>query len=181
MSETPDHAFMARAVELARRAIASADPNPSVGCVIVNDGAVVGEGFTQRAGGKHAEIEALDAAGVRARGATVYVSLEPCAHTGRTGPCATALIEAKVARVVFALEDPNPEVAGRGARMLADAGIDTEAPVLAAQAHEVNRGYFSRARSPLALTRGPCSDLGHRLKNQAKLRAVTVREPDRPD
>ena len=146
MSETPDHAFMARAVELARRAIASADPNPSVGCVIVNDGAVVGEGFTQRAGGKHAEIEALDAAGVRARGATVYVSLEPCAHTGRTGPCATALIEAKVARVVFALEDPNPEVAGRGARMLADAGIDTEAPVLAAQAHEVNRGYFSRIR-----------------------------------
>ena len=146
MSEAPDHAFMARAIELAGRAVASADPNPAVGCVVVNDGVVVGEGFTQRAGGHHAEIEALNAASDRAQGATVYVSLEPCAHTGRTGPCATALIQAKVARVVFAVEDPNPDVAGKGAKMLADAGIETETAVLAGAAEALNRGYFSRIR-----------------------------------
>ncbi|HEY5665681.1 MAG TPA: bifunctional diaminohydroxyphosphoribosylaminopyrimidine deaminase/5-amino-6-(5-phosphoribosylamino)uracil reductase RibD [Gammaproteobacteria bacterium] len=144
MTDGTDHEFMARALELAGRAAASSDPNPAVGCVIVRDGRVVGEGFTQRAGGNHAEIEALEAAGEAAAGATVYVSLEPCAHTGRTGPCAEALIKAAVARVVYALEDPNPAVAGKGAAMLAAAGIATEAPVLAAAAREINRGYCAR-------------------------------------
>jgi diaminohydroxyphosphoribosylaminopyrimidine deaminase/5-amino-6-(5-phosphoribosylamino)uracil reductase len=146
MSDAQDHAFMARAVALARRAIASAAPNPAVGCVIVHAGHVVGEGFTQRPGGNHAEIEALNDAGDRAAGSTVYVSLEPCAHTGRTGPCAAALIAAGVARVVFAIQDPNPEVAGRGRNMLVEAGIQTEAPLLAAAAEAVNRGYFTRHR-----------------------------------
>lgn len=137
---------MARALKLAGRGVASTDPNPTVGCVIVKDGDVVGEGFTQPAGGNHAEIEALNAAGEEAAGATVYVSLEPCAHTGRTGPCASALIKAQVARVVFALEDPNPAVAGKGAEMLAAAGIVVETPLLAAEAEAINRGYFSRMR-----------------------------------
>lgn len=146
MTDNADHAHMARAVALARRGAASAKPNPAVGCVIVNDGRVVGEGFTQRAGGNHAEVEALNAAGSDASGATVYVSLEPCAHTGRTGPCASALIAAGVERVVFAIEDPNPAVAGAGGRMLASAGIETMSPLLEVAAEDVNRGYFARWR-----------------------------------
>jgi diaminohydroxyphosphoribosylaminopyrimidine deaminase/5-amino-6-(5-phosphoribosylamino)uracil reductase len=146
MSADDDLVFMARALELAGRGAASADPNPTVGCVIVNDGAVVGEGFTRPAGGNHAEIEALNAAGARASGATVYVSLEPCAHTGRTGPCTTALIKAGVARVVFALEDPNPAVAGKGAERLVAAGITVETPLLATEAQQINRGFVSRMR-----------------------------------
>jgi ornithine cyclodeaminase len=126
MTDDVDHVHMARAVELARRGAASAKPNPAVGCVIVNHGRVVGEGFTQRAGGNHAEIEALNRAGSDASGATVYVSLEPCAHTGRTGPCAAALIAAGVARVVFA--GPGVEVmamigAGAMARPLIEAHL----------------------------------------------------------
>ena len=146
MSDADDRQFMARALELAERGVASTDPNPSVGCVIVSDGKIVGEGFTQRAGGNHAEIEALNAAGDAARGATVYVTLEPCSHTGRTGPCATALIEAAVSRVVFAQSDPNPSVAGRGAGMLEAAGIATRSPLLEAAAEAVNPGYLSRMR-----------------------------------
>ena len=144
MSPGDDHRHMARALALARRGTASTDPNPSVGCVIVKDGEVVGEGFTEPAGRRHAEIVALDAAGARARGATVFVSLEPCVHTGRTGPCTSALIEAGVGRVVFAVEDPNPAVAGQGAGRLADAGIETMSPLLAPEAIRVNRGFFSR-------------------------------------
>jgi diaminohydroxyphosphoribosylaminopyrimidine deaminase/5-amino-6-(5-phosphoribosylamino)uracil reductase len=146
MTAERDQALMARAVALARQAIASAKPNPAVGCVIVNEGRIVGEGFTQRAGGHHAEIEALNAAGAQAAGATVYVSLEPCAHTGRTGPCVGALIKACVKRVVFAVEDPNPAVAGLGQRQLAEAGIRTESPLLQTAAEEVNRGYLARHR-----------------------------------
>jgi len=146
MTDDLDLGYMARALELALRGAASTDPNPAVGCVIVNDGRVVGEGFTRPAGGNHAEIEALNAAGEAARGATCYVSLEPCAHTGRTGPCTAALIEAQVARVVFALEDPNPAVAGKGEAALAAAGIRVESPLLAAEAETLNRGFVSRMR-----------------------------------
>jgi diaminohydroxyphosphoribosylaminopyrimidine deaminase/5-amino-6-(5-phosphoribosylamino)uracil reductase len=146
VSEATDIEYMARALRLAERGVASTDPNPSVGCVIVNEGTVVGEGFTRPAGGPHAEIEALEAAGERATGATVYVSLEPCAHTGRTGPCARALIEAGVARVVFALADPNPSVAGQGARMLELAGVAITRDLLAAEAERINRGFISRMR-----------------------------------
>lgn len=146
MNPAEDHARMARALVLARRGTGSTDPNPTVGCLIVNAGDVVGEGFTEPAGGRHAEIVALDAAGARARGATVYVSLEPCVHTGRTGPCTEALIAAGVGRVVYAVDDPNPAVAGRGATRLADAGIAVTRGLLEREATEINRGFFSRMR-----------------------------------
>ncbi|MDR9439853.1 MAG: bifunctional diaminohydroxyphosphoribosylaminopyrimidine deaminase/5-amino-6-(5-phosphoribosylamino)uracil reductase RibD, partial [Halomonas sp.] len=107
-------AWMARALRLARRGRYTTDPNPRVGCVLVKDRRVVGEGWHEWAGEPHAEIHALRAAGDRARGATAYVTLEPCSHQGRTGPCALALVEAGVSRVVVAMQDPNPRVAGQG-------------------------------------------------------------------
>jgi diaminohydroxyphosphoribosylaminopyrimidine deaminase/5-amino-6-(5-phosphoribosylamino)uracil reductase len=139
-----DHEFMARALQLAGRGIYTTDPNPSVGCVLVAQGHIVGEGYTAPAGGPHAERVALGAAGAAARGATAYVSLEPCSHQGRTGPCAAALIEAGVSRVVMATADPNPLVAGAGARMLIEAGIEVETGLLATAATAINRGFFSR-------------------------------------
>ena len=125
MFSTADHAYMARALRLAARGRYTTQPNPRVGCVLVAAGQVVGEGFHRVAGGRHAEIEALAAAGERAAGATAYVTLEPCAHHGRTPPCAEALIEARVARVVAAVADPNPAVGGRGLAALEAAGIAT--------------------------------------------------------
>jgi diaminohydroxyphosphoribosylaminopyrimidine deaminase/5-amino-6-(5-phosphoribosylamino)uracil reductase len=135
---------MARALRLAGRGLYTTTPNPRVGCVIVRDGAVVGEGWHERAGEPHAEIHALRAAGERAQGATVYVSLEPCNHHGRTPPCADALIAARVARVVTALQDPNPRVAGSGFARLAAAGIETASGVLEDEARELNIGFVSR-------------------------------------
>ncbi len=122
-STTKEYPWMARAVELAQRGRGSVEPNPMVGCVIVQDGEVVGEGWHQEFGGPHAEIEALQAAQAKARGADVYVTLEPCCHTGKTGPCTTALIDAGVKRVVVGCEDPNPQVAGKGMAALREAGI----------------------------------------------------------
>jgi diaminohydroxyphosphoribosylaminopyrimidine deaminase/5-amino-6-(5-phosphoribosylamino)uracil reductase len=142
-----DHEFMSRALALAARALNDASPNPRVGCVIVRDSRVLGEGWTQPPGSNHAEIEALlDARrnGHDVRGATAYVSLEPCSHFGRTPPCATALIEARVGRVIAAVEDPNPQVAGGGLDMLRDAGIDVRCGLLAQEATEMNVGFFSR-------------------------------------
>ncbi|MBL8527553.1 MAG: bifunctional diaminohydroxyphosphoribosylaminopyrimidine deaminase/5-amino-6-(5-phosphoribosylamino)uracil reductase RibD [Burkholderiales bacterium] len=139
-----DYGFMARALRLAERGLYTTTPNPRVGCVIVRDGTVVGEGWHERAGEPHAEIHALRAAGDRARGATVYVSLEPCCHHGRTPPCVDALIEAGVARTVAAMQDPNPRVAGAGLARLRAAGIETAAGVLEAEAREVNIGFVSR-------------------------------------
>jgi diaminohydroxyphosphoribosylaminopyrimidine deaminase/5-amino-6-(5-phosphoribosylamino)uracil reductase len=139
-----DHAMMARALRLAERGIYTTRPNPMVGCVLVRDGGVVGEGWHQRAGGPHAEVIALEAAGEAARGATAYVTLEPCAHTGSTGPCADALIAAGVARVVGAMGDPNPQVDGQGYARLRDAGIDVADGLMQAQARELNRGFVSR-------------------------------------
>src|SRR6185295_14549055 len=118
MIEAADREFMARALQLAERGLYTTTPNPRVGCVIVRDGAVAGEGWHERAGGAHAEVAALAAAGSRARGATAYVSLEPCVHQGRTGPCTEALIKAGVARVVAAMQDPNPLVGGKGGARL---------------------------------------------------------------
>ncbi len=141
-----DHGFMARALRLARRGLYTTDPNPRVGCVIVRDGAVVGEGWHRRAGEPHAEIHALREAGEAARGATAYVTLEPCCHHGRTPPCSQALIEAGVARVVAAMEDPNPRVAGQGLRALRDAGIEAESGLLAEQAEALNPGFVQRMR-----------------------------------
>ncbi|HEX7155849.1 MAG TPA: bifunctional diaminohydroxyphosphoribosylaminopyrimidine deaminase/5-amino-6-(5-phosphoribosylamino)uracil reductase RibD [Burkholderiaceae bacterium] len=142
-----DHQFMQRALELAARAMIHATPNPRVGCVIVREGRILGEGYTQPPGSNHAEIEALlDARrnGHDVHGATAYVTLEPCSHFGRTPPCATALIEARIARVNAAVEDPNPQVAGGGLEMLRSAGIDVRCGLLRQQAIEVNAGFFSR-------------------------------------
>ena len=139
-----DHLHMARALQLAEKGLYTTSPNPRVGCVIVRDGLVVGEGWHQRAGEPHAEVHALNAAGGKARGATAYVTLEPCSHFGRTPPCADALIRAGVARVVAAMQDPNPLVAGQGLEKLRAAGIETAAGLLEAEAIELNIGFNAR-------------------------------------
>jgi diaminohydroxyphosphoribosylaminopyrimidine deaminase/5-amino-6-(5-phosphoribosylamino)uracil reductase len=141
-----DRLAMARALELAARGLATTQPNPRVGCVIARDGRIVGEGWHERAGEAHAEVRALAAAGAAAAGASAYVTLEPCSHFGRTPPCADALVSARVAHVVFAIEDPDPRVAGAGALRLRNAGIEVESGLLAAQAEELNVGFFSRLR-----------------------------------
>ncbi len=135
---------MARALELAERGLYTATPNPRVGCVLVKGGEVVGEGWHERAGAAHAEVNALAAAGAGARGATAYVSLEPCVHQGRTGPCTAALIEAGVARVVAAMRDPNPLVAGKGLDALQRAGLAATAGLMENEARELNIGFVSR-------------------------------------
>lgn len=135
---------MAQALRLAARGLNTTTPNPRVGCVIVRDGLVVAEGWHERAGEPHAEILALAAAGERARGATAYVTLEPCSHFGRTPPCADALIDAGVARVVAAMGDPNPLVSGRGMERLRASGIVAELGLLESEAQELNIGFVSR-------------------------------------
>lgn len=135
---------MARALVLAERGLNTTTPNPRVGCVIQKDGRTVGEGWHQRAGEAHAEVLALAAAGESAREGTAYVTLEPCAHFGRTPPCVKALIEAGITRVVSAIEDPNPQVAGRGLQRLTEAGITAECGLMADAAHELNIGFISR-------------------------------------
>jgi diaminohydroxyphosphoribosylaminopyrimidine deaminase/5-amino-6-(5-phosphoribosylamino)uracil reductase len=135
---------MTRALQLAARALYTTDPNPRVGCVIANAAGVLGEGWHVRAGEPHAEVLALRAAGPRARGATAYVTLEPCSHTGRTPPCADALIAAGVARVVCCTRDPFPKVAGAGIERLTAAGIQVEVGMYADEARELNVGFFSR-------------------------------------
>ncbi|KAF0867092.1 bifunctional diaminohydroxyphosphoribosylaminopyrimidine deaminase/5-amino-6-(5-phosphoribosylamino)uracil reductase RibD [Pseudomonas sp. LD120] len=148
-----DAHYMARALELARKGVYSTHPNPRVGCVIVRDGQVVGEGWHVRAGEPHAEVHALRAAADQARGATAYVTLEPCSHHGRTPPCADALVNAGVARVVAAMQDPNPEVAGRGLQRLAQAGIATHSGVLEAEARAINKGFLKRMEHGLPYVR----------------------------
>lgn len=139
-----DHAHMAQALALAARGTDTTDPNPRVGCVLAHGAEVVGEGWHVRAGEGHAEVHALRAAGDRAAGATAYVTLEPCAHHGRTPPCAEALVAAGVARVVAACEDPFPQVAGRGIGILRAAGVVVELGLMREPARELNRGFFSR-------------------------------------
>lgn len=141
-----DHRYMARALALAARGLYSTDPNPRVGCVLVQRGEVVGEGWHARAGEPHAEVLALRAAAERARGATAYVTLEPCCHHGRTPPCSDALIAAGVVRVVAAMTDPNPLVAGQGLAQLRAAGVAVETGVLATEAAALNPGFVSRMR-----------------------------------
>lgn len=137
-----DFSMMSRAIRLAKRGIYTTAPNPNVGCVIVRDGQIVGEGYHLRAGEPHAEVHALRMAADKAEGATAYVTLEPCSHYGRTPPCAEGLIKAKVARVVCAMQDPNPKVAGRGIQMLSDAGIEVQVGLLESDAIELNRGFI---------------------------------------
>ena len=148
-----DAHYMARAIELARKGLYTTHPNPRVGCVIVRDGQIVGEGWHVRAGEPHAEVHALRAAGALARGATAYVTLEPCSHHGRTPPCAEGLVNAGVARVVAAMQDPNPEVAGRGLKRLADAGIEVRCGVLESQARALNQGFLKRMEHGLPFVR----------------------------
>ena len=142
-----DRATMAHALALAERGLETTHPNPRVGCVIVQGEQVVGEGWHECAGESHAEVNALRAAGSNAAGATAYVTLEPCSHHGRTPPCVEALIAARVARVIFALEDPNPRVSGRGAEVLRRAGVAVESGLMAAEAAELNPGFLKRMRS----------------------------------
>lgn len=150
-----DQAYMARALQLAAQGQYSAHPNPCVGCVIVKQGRIVGQGWHQRAGTAHAEVHALQAAGRQAQGATAYVSLEPCSHQGRTPPCADALITAGVSRVVIAMQDPNPLVAGQGIQRLQQAGIKTLLleGELSQQAEQLNSGFIKRMRHGLPWVR----------------------------
>lgn len=142
-----DEHYMRRAIELAALGRFTTSPNPNVGCVIVKEGEIIGEGYHHHAGGPHAEVNALKMAGDKAKGATAYVTLEPCSHFGKTPPCADALINAGVKRVVAAMQDPNPQVAGRGLHKLLSAGIDVSHGVLMQEAEKLNVGFFKRMRT----------------------------------
>jgi diaminohydroxyphosphoribosylaminopyrimidine deaminase / 5-amino-6-(5-phosphoribosylamino)uracil reductase len=144
-----DKVMMQRALVQAARGLYTTDPNPRVGCVLVHGDQVVGEGFTSPVGGPHAEVNALRAAGDAARGATAYVTMEPCSHHGRTPPCSDALIAAKVAKVIYAVGDPNPQVNGGGASALRKAGVAVASGLLEAAAREINIGFFTRMTTGL--------------------------------
>lgn len=148
-----DYPCMAQALRLAERGRYTTMPNPRVGCVIVKNGAVVGEGWHIRAGEGHAEVNALAAAGENAQGATAYVTLEPCSHTGKTGPCSHALVAAGIARVVYAMEDPNSLVAGRGLDYLRAAGVQVDGPLLEDDARALNPGFIKRMERKLPFVR----------------------------
>ncbi len=152
MTPSEDAVYMARAVKLAEKGIYTTDPNPHVGCVLVKNGEIIAEGFTQRAGFAHAEIDAL-AKTDDVRGATAYVTLEPCSHYGKTGPCCDALIAAGIGRVVVAMQDPNPLVSGRGLQKMREAGIEVVCGVLEQEAAKLNRGFFKRMTQGLPLIR----------------------------
>jgi len=145
--------YMARAIELAQRGLYTTDPNPRVGCVLVKDGQVVGEGWHQKAGEGHAEVNAIAVAGVETQGSTVYVTLEPCSHFGKTPPCCEALIKAKVAKVIAAMTDPNPLVAGKGFDKLRAAGIEVVSGVLESEAQQLNPGFNQRMETGLPFVR----------------------------
>lgn len=142
-----DHQMMARAIKLAEKGRFTTHPNPNVGCVIVQGEEIVGEGYHVRAGEPHAEVHAMNMAGTRAEGATAYVTLEPCSHYGRTPPCAEGLIKAKVARVVCAMQDPNPQVGGRGFNMLREAGIQVDVGLLEQDAEQINKPFLKKMRT----------------------------------
>lgn len=142
-----DQAFMQLAIELAKQGRFTTTPNPNVGCVLVKNGEIIGKGFHFKAGQPHAEVMALREAGENAKGATAYVTLEPCAHFGRTPPCALGLINAGVSKVIAAMKDPNPQVAGKGLVMLAEAGIETAVGLLEQDAELLNKGFLHRMRT----------------------------------
>ena len=144
MFSSDDHAYMSQALQLAEKGLYSTSPNPRVGCVIVRDGKIAGSGWHVQTGQPHAEINALNIAGGAAQGATVYLTLEPCSHYGRTHPCAEALIRAKVAKVIIAMQDPNPLVAGKGASLLKQSGINVLVGLMGERAKDLNVGFVSR-------------------------------------
>jgi len=150
---TVDVEFMARAIRLARKGLFTTHPNPRVGCVLVKDGNIIGEGWHERAGKPHAEINAIDAASEAVKGATAYITLEPCCHHGRTPPCSDALIAAGVHCVIAAMPDPNPQVSGQGLQALSDAGIETGVGLLQQQAESLNPGFIKRMRDGLPYVR----------------------------
>ncbi|VAW63120.1 Diaminohydroxyphosphoribosylaminopyrimidine deaminase / 5-amino-6-(5-phosphoribosylamino)uracil reductase [hydrothermal vent metagenome] len=150
---TDDRKWMARAIKLAEKGRYTTQPNPRVGCVIIAGNQLVGEGYHQLAGGHHAEIHALQQAADQARGATAYVSLEPCSHQGKTPPCADALIAAGVSRVVCAMQDPNPQVSGQGLKKLEQAGISTDSGLLQGEAEALNPGFIKRMKTGLPYVR----------------------------
>lgn len=153
MTQAIHHEYMSRAVQLARKGLYTTHPNPRVGCVIVKDQQIIGEGFHKKAGEGHAEVQALASLTTDAKGATAYVTLEPCSHHGRTPPCADALIKAGVATVVYGMQDPNPEVAGNGLQKLRDAGIEVIGPVLEAECRALNPGFIKRMEEGLPFVR----------------------------
>lgn len=148
-----DFEFMARVFRLAERGFYTTMPNPRVGCLLVKEGQVIAEGWHERAGEGHAEVNALRVAGENARGATAYVSLEPCSHQGRTGPCSQALVDAGVSRVVYAMEDPNPLVSGRGIELLRNASVEVDGPILEDDARALNPGFIRRMERKLPYVR----------------------------
>lgn len=148
-----DYQFMSRAIKLAARGLYTTDPNPRVGCVIVRDGDIIGEAWHVRAGEAHAEVNAIKQAGNNTENATAYISLEPCSHTGRTPPCTDALLAAKISRVVAAMQDPNPRVAGSGVQQLREAGLQVEVGLLEAEARALNPGYIKRMSTGRPLVR----------------------------
>jgi diaminohydroxyphosphoribosylaminopyrimidine deaminase / 5-amino-6-(5-phosphoribosylamino)uracil reductase len=148
-----DPEYMAQALQLATRGHFSTSPNPRVGCILVKDGTVLAEGWHAVAGGPHAEIHALQQAGAAAEGATAYVTLEPCSHHGKTGPCCEALIKAGIKRVVYGMQDPNPQVSGDGLQTLRNAGIAVDGPLLERQAQALNPGFIKRMQTGLPFVR----------------------------
>ncbi len=181
MHDESDARFMAQALALARRGRFTARPNPCVGCVVVRDGEVVGRGFHRAAGEPHAEVHALEDAGERARGATVYVTLEPCAHFGRTPPCANLLVERGVRRVVVATADNNPQVDGSGLQALRDADIEVVTGVLESEARDLNRGFHLRmeASRPLVRLKMAMSLDGHTAMASGESKWITGQEARR--
>lgn len=153
MLSAKDSEWMALALHLAERGLYTTSPNPRVGCVLVKNGELIAEGWHERAGESHAEVHALGAAGIGAKGATAYVTLEPCSHHGRTPPCADALIAAGVARVVVAMQDPNPQVSGQGIARLQNAGIEVECGLMEASARALNPGFVLRMNRGIPLVR----------------------------
>jgi len=151
--EKEDYTFMARAILLAKKGLYTTHPNPRVGCVITQENKIIGKGYHQRAGEPHAEINALANCKVSPVGGTAYVTLEPCSHIGKTPPCADALIEAQIKRVVIAMQDPNPQVAGQGIQRLQEAGIEVEVGLLEAQARQLNPGFIKRMEKGLPWVR----------------------------
>ena len=148
-----DQTFIARAIQLAKKGQYTTHPNPRVGCVIVKDNKIIGEGFHQRAGYAHAEINAMKAATESLEGATAYVTLEPCSHTGKTPPCANALVKSGIKRVVIAMQDPNPQVAGQGIKKLREAGVEVEIGTLEQESRGINPGYIKRLEKGLPWVR----------------------------
>ena len=146
MFSSADHAYLSQALQLAEKGLFSTTPNPRVGCVVVRDNQIVGRGWHERAGQAHAEINALKQASVAAKNATVYVTLEPCSHHGRTPPCVEALVHAGVVKVIVAMEDPNPLVSGKGCALLRQAGIEVHVGLMEAQATALNIGFVHRMR-----------------------------------